>query len=159
MGALDRYLASLLDRLGYPTRVKDFSGADPNAPVRFADSRTAAQAAFYWIPLGAAYPSASQVLQANFACQSFAPGSPGNANWSEFCDRRLDDQISSALAAESNNSPETSALWAQADRTATADAPAVPLTTTTDVRLVSARVGNYQYNFQQGVLLDQLWVK
>ena len=159
LGALDRYLASLLDRLGYPTRVKDFSGADPNAPVRFADSRTAAQAALYWIPLGATYPSASQVLQANFACQSFAPGSPGNANWSEFCDRRLDDQISSALAAESNNSPETSALWAQADRTATADAPAVPLTTTTDVRLVSARVGNYQYNFQQGVLLDQLWVK
>jgi peptide/nickel transport system substrate-binding protein len=159
LGALDRYLVSLLDRLGYPTRVKDFSGADPNAPVRFADSRTSAQGALYYIPLDLLYPSASQVLQANFACQSFAPSSPGNSNWSEFCDRRLDAQINSALAAESNNSPNTAALWAQADRTATDQAPAVPLSTNADIHLVSARVGNYQYSFQQGVLIDQLWVR
>jgi peptide/nickel transport system substrate-binding protein len=159
LSTLDRYLRSLLDRLGFPTRVKDFSGADPNAPVRFADSRTSAQAALYFIPLGLQYPSASQILQANFACQSFVPKAAGNSNWSEFCDHRLDTQINNALAAESNNSPATSSLWAQADRTATDQAPAVPLTTTSDIHLVSARVGNYQYNFQQGVLLDQLWVR
>ncbi len=159
LGALDRYLVSLLDRLGYPTRVKDFSGADPNPPVRFADSRTTAQTVLYFIPLGLLYPSASQVLQANFACQSFMPKSSGNPNWSEFCDHRLDTQINSALAAESTNTPNTAALWAQADRTATDQAPAVPLTTTTDIHLVSPRVGNYQYSFQQGVLLDQLWVR
>jgi YVTN family beta-propeller protein len=158
-GTLDTYLASLLDRLGYPTQVKDFASSDPTAPVRFADSRTTAQAALYWIPIGALYPSASQILQANFACQSFVPGSPGNSNWSEFCDHRLDAQINTALAAESNNSPATASLWAQADRTATDQAPAVPLTTTSDVHLVSERVGNYQYSFQQGVLLDQLWVR
>jgi hypothetical protein len=28
-----------------------------------------------------------------------------------------------------------------------------------DIHLVSPRVGNYQYSFQQGVLLDQLWVR
>jgi len=159
LGALDRYLVSLLDRLGYPTRIKDFSGADPNAPVRFADSDTAAQGALYFIPLGLAYPSASQVLQADYTCQAFAPTASGNPNWSEFCDHRLDAQINTALAAESNNSPNTAALWAQADRTATNQAPAVPLTTTPDIHLVSAHVGNYQYSFQQGVLLDQLWVR
>jgi YVTN family beta-propeller protein len=158
-GTLDTYLVSLLDRLGYPTQIKDFSSSDPTAPVRFADSHTSAQAALYWIPIGALYPSASQVLEASFACQSFAPSSTGNPNWSEFCNHRLDTQITSALAAESNNSPATSSLWAQADRTATDQAPAVPLTTTSDIHLVSARVGNYQYNFQQGVLLDQLWVR
>ena len=156
---LDRYLTSLLDRLGYPTQVKDFSDSDPNAPVRFADSRTKAQAAFYTIPLGLQYPSASQALQADFACKAFVPHSPGNPNWSEFCDHRLDAQINSAVAAETNNSPNTAALWAQADRTATDQAPAVPLTTITDIHLVSARVGNYQYSFQQGALLDQLWVR
>ena len=114
-GTLDPYLASLLDRLGYPTQVKDFPSSDPNAPVRFADSRTTAQAALYWIPIGALYPSASQILQTNFACQSFAPSSPGNSNWSEFCDHRLGAQINSALAAESNNSPATASLWAQAE--------------------------------------------
>jgi len=127
--------------------------------VRFADSRTAAQAALYYVPLSALYPSASQVLQTNFACQTFLPDAPGNPNWSEFCNHRLDTQINSALAAESNNSPTTASLWARADRTATDQAPAVPLTTTSDIHLVSERVGNYQYSFQQGVLLDQLWVK
>jgi peptide/nickel transport system substrate-binding protein len=85
--------------------------------------------------------------------------STGNPNWSEFCDHRLDAQINSAVAAETNNSPNTAALWAQADRTATDQAPAVPLTTITDIHLVSAGVGNYQYSFQQGALLDQLWVR
>ena len=99
------------------------------------------------------------MLQANFACQSFAPNSPGNPNWSEFCDHRLDAQITDALAAESNNSANTAALWAQADRTATDQAPAVPLTTVSDIHLVSARTGNYQYSFPLGVLLDQLWVR
>jgi peptide/nickel transport system substrate-binding protein len=159
LGALDPYLLSLFDWLGYPTRVRDFSNSDPTGPPRFADSRTGAQAALYDIPLGLLYPSASQVLQADYACQSFVPSSTGNPNWSEFCDHRLDAQINNALAAESNNSPDTAVLWARADRTATDQAPAAPLTTTTDVHLVSARVGNYQYSFQQGPLLDQLWVR
>jgi hypothetical protein len=34
----------------------------------------------------------------------------------------------------------------------------VPLTTQSAIDFVSARVGDYQYSFQQGVLLDQLWV-
>jgi ABC-type transport system substrate-binding protein len=135
-------------------QVEDFAAADPNAPVRFADSRSRAQVALYALPLGLLYPSASQILQANFGCRSSVPGSTGNPNWSEFCDHRIDVQINSALAAESSNSPDTAALRAQADRTATDQAPAVPLTTASDIHLVSARVGNYQYSFQQGVLLD-----
>jgi ABC-type transport system substrate-binding protein len=50
-------------------------------------------------------------------------------------------------------------LWAQADRTVTDQAPVVPLTTGSAIDFVSARVGNYQYSFQQGILLDQLWVR
>jgi YVTN family beta-propeller protein len=155
----DHYLVSLLDRLGYPTRLKDFSNSDPTGPPRVADSRTAPQAFLYSIPLGLLFPSAAQVLQNNFACQSFVPESIGNSNWSELCDAGLDAQIDKALAAESNNAPDTAALWAQADQTATDQAPAVPLTTVSDIHLVSARVGNYQYSFAQGVLLDQLWVR
>ncbi len=157
--AADHYLASLLDRLGYPTHVKDYSNSDPTGPPRFADSRTAVQAALYGIPLGLLFPSAAQVLQNGFACRSFLPDSISNANWSEFCDHRLDSQIDSALHAESNNAPNTAALWAQADETATTQAPAAPLTTNSDIQLVSSRVGNYQYSFAQGVLLDQLWVR
>jgi peptide/nickel transport system substrate-binding protein len=152
---IEPYLVSLLDRLGYPTRVENLSGI--NAPLRFADSRTRAQAALTgtnpW------YPSPSQIIQANFACQSFRPDSTANANLSEFCDHRLDTQIAQALAAESANSPDTASLWAQADRTLTNRAPFVALTIPTTVDFVSGRVGNYQQNFQIGVLEDQLWVR
>jgi YVTN family beta-propeller protein len=152
---VEPYLVSLLDQLGYPTTVKNVS-TDANAPLRFADSRTRAQAALTesnpW------YLSASQIIQANFACPSFLPDSSGNANTSEFCDHHLDAQIAAALAAERDNSPDTAALWAQADRTVTDQAPIVALTIPSNVEFVSARVGNYQYSFQQGPLPDQLWV-
>ena len=155
--ALDQYLVSLLDRLGFRTQVKDVSGADPKPPLEVADSRTGVQSELW--TLGAPYPSASLILQGNFSCQSFVPNAGGNPNWSQFCDHRLDAQINNALAAERDNSPDTAALWAKADRTATNLAPAVPLTTTTDIHLVSARVGNYQYSFPLGTLIDQLWVR
>jgi peptide/nickel transport system substrate-binding protein len=155
----DHYLVSLLDRLGYPTHIKDFSGADPTGPPGAADSRSAPQGFLYLIPTGGLpYPSAAGVLERNFACQSLVPASIANSNWSEFCDPGLDAQIQRALAAETNNAPDTAALWAQADQTATDQAPAVPLLTDPDVHLVSARVGNYQFSFAQAVLLDQLWV-
>ncbi len=161
LGALtpaDQYLASLLDRLGYPTHIKEFPGVDATASLRAADSRTAPQAFLDVIPNTLLYPSAAQVLQANFSCQSFVPDSTGNANLAEFCDPSLDAQIERALTAESNNAPDTAAQWTQADRTATDQAPAVPLTTNPDVHLVSARVADYQYSFAEGVLIDQLWV-
>jgi ABC-type transport system substrate-binding protein len=39
------------------------------------------------------------------------------------------------------------------------EAPAIPLYTLSRADLVSKRVGNYIYNPEFGVLLDQLWVK
>ena len=154
----DQYLVSLLDRLGYPTHIKEFSGADAPAALHAADSRTAPQAVLEGIPSTLLYPSAAQVLQANFSCQSFVPDSTSNANLSEFCDPLLDAQIQRALFAESNNAPDTAALWAQADQTATDQAPAVPLATITDIHLVSPP-WELPVSFATGVLLDQLWVR
>ena len=153
---IERYLVSLFDQLGYPTTVKDLSN-DSNAPQRFADSRTRAQAAL--TAFSPSYPSASQVIQLNFACQSFLPDSTGNANISEFCDHRVDTQIAEALAAESDNSPDTGELWAQADRTVTDQAPVISLINPGTNNFVSARVRNLQGSFQDGLLLDQLWLR
>jgi YVTN family beta-propeller protein len=150
------YLVSLFDRLGYPTTVKDLA-TSPNAQARFADSRIRVQAAID--SFQPQYLSASQIIQVFFSCDSFAPDSPGNANGSEFCDHSLDAQIDNALAAERGNSPDATALWAQTDRTVTDQAPIVPLTTPSEIDLVSARVGDYQYSFQDGILLDQLWIR
>jgi peptide/nickel transport system substrate-binding protein len=149
------YLVSLLRRLGYPTTVRDLS-TDNNAQSRFANSRTRAQAAL--AELTPNYPTASQIIQTNFACNDFIPDSAGSANLSEFCDHRLDSQINSALAADTNNAPDAAALWSQADRTVTDQAPVVPLTNPSNIDFVSARVGNYQYSFNSA-LVDELWVR
>jgi peptide/nickel transport system substrate-binding protein len=82
-----RYLVTLLDRLGYPARLRDVS-SDPTAYAQFADSRTKAQA--FVFRNYAPYPSASQLIGIYFGCQYFIPNSPLNGNIAEFCDRHLD---------------------------------------------------------------------
>ena len=72
---------------------------------------------------------------------------------------QIDSQINSALTAESSNSPDAGALWTRADRTVTDQAPVVALDTPSAIDFVSARVGNYQYSFQQAMLWDQLSVR
>jgi ABC-type oligopeptide transport system substrate-binding subunit len=149
---------SLLDRLGYPTRVKPFSVNDTTYLPRLADSRTSPQAYFFtWSPN---YPAASEFLGPQFwSCQSFVPSSTSNNNLSGFCDPRFDATVRAALGAEAAKSPTSAQLWARADRRFTDQAPTVDLATPSQTDLVSRRVGNYLYNPQLGVLLDQLWVK
>jgi peptide/nickel transport system substrate-binding protein len=156
---IEPYLVSLLDRLGYPTKVKDLAN-DNNGSSLFSVSGAKAQAAI--TEFDPQYPSPSQILQVSFSCQSFAPDSPGNSNLAGFCDQQLDAQIKAALAAESNNSPEAASLWAQADRTATDAAPVVALDNPSNIDFVSSRVGNYQYSITStggGIFADQLWVR
>ena len=51
------------------------------------------------------------------------------------------------------------ALWARIDRELTDEAPWLFLYNRKQADFVSSRVGNFQYNLQYGILLDQLWVK
>ena len=50
-------------------------------------------------------------------------------------------------------------VWQEVEKSLLAQAPTVPAYNRSNVDFVSKRVGNYQYNPQWGVLLDQLWVK
>jgi peptide/nickel transport system substrate-binding protein len=154
--AVSRYLASVLDRLGYPTHYLDYA-PDPSALGRFANSKDRVQAGLAF--LTPVYPSPSEDMQVVFQCNYFIPNSPGNGNFSEFCDHRLDAKMNQALEAQQSNSADAAALWAQADRIVTNDAPFVALTIPSNIDFIAKQVGNYQYSFAQGVLLDQLWVR
>lgn len=87
-----------------------------------------------------------------------ADGARCPLNLSEFYDPQFDATVRSALAAEAANSPTAAQLWSEADRQFTDQAPTVNLATPSQTDLVSRRLGNYEYNPQLGVLLDQLWV-
>jgi YVTN family beta-propeller protein len=153
-----RYVASLLDQLGYPTRIRSFSVNDTTYLPSLADSRTSPQVYFFnWTPN---YPAASEFLGQQFwSCASFVPSSTSNNNLSEFCDPQFDATVRTALAAEAGKSPTAAQLWTKADREFTDQAPTVNLANPSQTDLVAHRVGDYEYNPQLGVLLDQLWVR
>ena len=64
--------------------------------------------------------------------------------------------ILDAFASEQAKSPTATQLWARADREITDQAPFVSFVTPSINDFVSRRVGNYQYNPEFGVLIDQL---
>jgi peptide/nickel transport system substrate-binding protein len=154
--AISRYLVALLDRLGYHATLRTLAVTD--TVYQPQNSRLKIQDSLGFVFPG--YPAASQLLGPQYtSCQTFIPASPNNPNVPELCDPRLDATVRSALAAEAAGSPTATSLWAQADREFTDRAPGVEFVTPSTVDLVSHRVGNYQYNPQQGVLIDQLWVQ
>jgi peptide/nickel transport system substrate-binding protein len=98
------------------------------------------------------FPAASDFVGPLFTCRAVA-------NYSSFCDRTFDKKVRRASAQQASDPAAASALWAQIDRELVRRAVAVPLFTTQSVTLLSKRAGNYEFNPQWGVLLDQLWVR
>jgi peptide/nickel transport system substrate-binding protein len=145
------FVARLFRSLGYRTRIKRASSDVYYDPAKGPlNPRLRAQAGlFSWF---ADYPAASNYIVTFFACHTFS-------NWSELCDRRIEAQIRRALALQTTDPYLANQLWARIDHELVDLAPVVPLVTLKQVDIVSRRVGNYQYNPQWGVLLDQLWVK
>jgi len=154
--AAGRYLVSLLDELGYQAQIRAFAAGD-NRFFRVYDRAQKVQAAL-WVRTPA-YPAASQFF-VDFQCPNHHPqAAPINVNPSGFCDPHLDATIRDAFAAEETNSPTSTKLWARADQQITDQAPFVSIVTPSVNDLVSHRVGNYTYNAEFGVLIDQLWVR
>jgi len=150
------YAVKLLQSLGYRVSIKVF--ANLNSFTAAFDSRSKAQiGTFEWV---ADYPTASGFFDAIFSCASFIPNSPSNLNASEFCDRRIDQQIEQGLTAQATNPNAARGLWERIDRQTVDQAPWVPLVNPKVVDVLSKRVGNYQYSpAGLGMLIDQLWVR
>ncbi len=92
-------------------------------------------------------------------CKSFRPGTGSQVNIAEFCDRDIDARIKRALALQANDPAAAGPLWADIDRSIVDEAPWVPTHTSKGLSFVSKRIGNYQYNPEWGVLVDQFWVR
>jgi peptide/nickel transport system substrate-binding protein len=147
-----RYIAQLLDRLGYRSRVRGFGEyGDYHAYV--ADSRNGAQVGTDgW---AADFPSPTD-FATPFRCDEYLPRSPVNINLSEYCDKGLERRIDAALSARG---AEADTRWHEAYRYLARAAPAAPLVNRRGAVLVSERLGNYQHHPLFGVLLDQVWVR
>jgi peptide/nickel transport system substrate-binding protein len=155
--ATGRYLVSVLDQLGYRASLQLIT--DPNAYVqRLYDSRQRTQIG--WFSWYQDYPAPSDFIRPLLTCRSFLPGSPGgNLNAAEFCDQRIDAQVTQALALQ-HRAPNTArGLWANIDQEIVDQAPWVPIYNPRSLVMLSERVGNYQFDPYFSVLIDQLWVR
>ena len=150
-----RYLVSVLDQLGYRASLRVIK---PDTYYqRVGDSREHVQIGeFDWYQ---DFPAPSDFIGPLFTCRSFLPDSPANINDSEFCNRRIDAQITRALALEARNPNAAGSAWARIDHELVDQAPWVPLYNPRAVVALSARVGNYQFDPYWSVLIDQLWVR
>ena len=152
---IGQYAAKLLRSLGYHTTIKTRSGYGYFPIV--ADSRTRAQiGTTEWI---SDYPAASGFFNAILTCKSFVPNNPENLNTSQFCNPGIDRQVSHALTEQALDPDAARGLWERIDRQTVDQAPWVPLVNPKSVEVLSNRVGNYQYEPQLGVLIDQLWTR
>jgi YVTN family beta-propeller protein len=152
-----RYFVSLLKQLGYRASEKVIPPGTSSYFGTVSDSRTRAQIGFAgW---AADYPAASAFINVLLTCKSFHPASADQVNIAEFCDRDIDAKIKRALALQANDPAAAGPLWAAVDRSIVDKAPWVPTHTSKVLSFVSKRIGNYQYNPQWGVLLDQFWVR
>jgi peptide/nickel transport system substrate-binding protein len=107
-------------------------------------------------------PAPSNFTIPSFSCPDFADrifGRPdSSANIQFFCDRTIDDMIEQALAAQEKDVLASADLWAAIDHAIVDAAPSIPYGTQRIATLVSARVGNVQYNPMTFLLFTQMWL-
>ena len=140
-----RYIVSLLGGLGYRAQeVKDIATyfATINDPKTQAQSGLAG-----WFGGDLGFDRLITLT-----CD-FSP------SWTKFCDREIDRQLQSSLNLLAADPGAAARMWARIDRQLVDQAPWVPLFTPRTAYFVSKRVGNWQYNPNQQILLDQLWVR
>jgi YVTN family beta-propeller protein len=138
------YVATLLRRLGYRTRLRTIASYDKYIAAIFDPGNRVQIAQLRWFD---DYPVASGFINSTIF------------NCSYFCDKRIDRKIERARALQETDTQAANALWARIDRDLTDQAPWLFLYNTKQADFVSSRVSNFQYSLRYGILLDQLWVK
>jgi YVTN family beta-propeller protein len=146
-----RYVASVLDRLGYRARFRfapDPLGREDELHVQIGFSGESAS-----------FPKPASFIGEVLTCGADDPVHQYNSNSAEFCDPAIDREVARAQSLEQTDPERASRLWAKIDRDLTDAAPWVSFANGAQADVVSAKVRNYQFNPRLGVLLDQLWVK
>ena len=153
-----RYAKALLTQLGFSASLKVVGGGPGAYFPTVGDSRRRVQIGFSgWAQ---DFPSPAGFLLPLFSCTGFVPANGlANTNFAGFCDPGVERRLKAAHTLEVENPAAAIAAWQVAERAILDRAPIVPLYNSRNVDLVSSRLGNYQYNPQFGLLLDQAWVK
>jgi peptide/nickel transport system substrate-binding protein len=103
---------------------------------------------FGWIP---DFAAPSGFIPPGFSCASYSPEGSNN-NRAEFCDPKIDREMTRAEALHTADPVTANRLWSSIDRQITDQAPWVPFANGVVLEVKSQRVGNYQDNPEWGTL-------
>ena len=137
-----------LTGLGYRARIR--RAKDLDSYVRLATSTKtrglqAGVIGWYGPP-----PKASSLLDI-FRCNP--------PDWSFFCDGQIEARIDRAFEADATDPEAAATMWERIERDIVDLAPWVPMFTPSYATVLSRRLGNYQRNPEDGIPLEQLWVR
>ena len=152
-----RYVASVLDRLGYRASLKVIPNDASAGLGDLSDSSKRPQIG--WFGWFQDQPTPSNFIEPLLTCRSFVPRSKANLNLAEFCNRRIDAQIAHAAALQARDPAAAGGLWSRIDHELVDRGPWVPLYNPRTVTVLARGVGNYKYHPFWNVLIDQLWVR
>ena len=106
------------------------------------------------------YTSAADFLRPLYSCSGIVPKSPlQTTNYSRFCNPRVEAAMRTAERIQQQDPGRRAHKPGRSRQMIVDRAAAVPYANDLQLTLLSRRVGNYQFNPQWGVLLDQLWVR
>jgi YVTN family beta-propeller protein len=152
------YFASLLRQIGYLASARIV--AEPTTHYYDEVGNPRARAQIGWVGWIKDYTAPTDFIRPLFSCAGIVPAHPeATSNYSQLCDRSLDRQIAAAGLLQQQDVTAGDRAWAALDRTIVDRAAAVPYANPLTMTLLSRRTGNYQFNPEWGVLLDQLWVR
>src|SRR5262249_39651924 len=154
--AMARYVASVLDQLGYRAWVALFATYNPYTSFTQAPRHRPQLSFFTWYQ---DFPAPSDFIDPLFTCGSFLPHDQSNANVAEFCDPRIDTQVRKALALQARGLAAAAPGWAAIDHELVDKAIWVPMFNPRVLTVLSARVGNYHLHPSGTLPIDQRWVR
>jgi peptide/nickel transport system substrate-binding protein len=153
--AMGTYLQNTLRQIGYDADVKPIAWAIQFNYIQNSSNKVQISLTDWF----GDYAEPSDFVQALYGCENFHPGSDSSPNISGYCSKALQDTMQQAASASVTDKEKGNALWAEADRMLSADAPAAPLIQIKKIDVVSRRVGNYTSTNLYHMLFSQVWVQ
>jgi peptide/nickel transport system substrate-binding protein len=155
--ALAEQMVSDMNKIGYKASTQLL--ADSIQYPYIQNSKNHSKWNIAWSAWYQDYPAPSDFLNVLLGCGSIHPNSDASPNIAAFCDKSIQKKMDQAEQEGVTNPDAANAIWAQVDHEMTDQAPWVDLYNPKQIDFLSKRVGNYQWNPQWYILIDQLWVK
>jgi peptide/nickel transport system substrate-binding protein len=155
--ALAQQMVSDLNKIGYKASAQLLTGSIQYPFVQNSNNIKKWNVA--WSAWYQDYPVPADFLNVLLGCGNIHPGSDASPNIAEFCDQAIQAKMTQASNMQLTDLQGANDLWAQVDHEVTDQAPWVDLYNPKQIDFLSKRVGNYQWNPQWYILIDQLWVQ